>query len=282
MFVLCHEVAARLPRADGHDERPDDAVGHGPNRVAHAVRVEIVRAAGPGEDAGHGVAVGERFDAAEPAAARADEKRHCDERGREKDEEHDRIRQQHARRAGIDREGGERQPHDHSAQAVVIARDAAHERGHALNGTEQVCAHGHEQNDGREPAQALRAEAAAEILRQRRHLAPADVPAEEPGAVDIARRLNDADGHDADEKAGVDLACVAEKGACREKRRDERPDDQQRRRVAAGDVVVVRIFDHAPCADADGEEHDERGQNSQEIQIHFFCPSPRFGPVTAR
>lgn len=128
-------------------------------------------------------------------------------------QKHDRVRQQHARRAGIDREGGERQPHDHGAQAVVIARDAAHERGHALNGAEQICAHGHEQNHGREPAQMLRAEAAAEIFRQRRHLAPADVPAEEASTVDIARRLNDADGHDADEKAGVDLARVAEKRA---------------------------------------------------------------------
>ena len=282
MLVLCHEVAARLPRADGHDERPDDAVGHSPGRVACAVGVKIVRVSGPGEDAGHGVAAGERFDAAEPAAARADEKRHRDERGREKDEKHDRIRQQHAGRAGVDREGGERQPHDHGAEPVVIARDAAHERGHTLNGAEQIRAHRHEQNHGREPAQALRAEAAAEILRQRRHLAPADVPAEEPGAVDIARRLNDADGHDADEKAGVDLARVAEKGTRREKRRDERPDDQQRRRIAARDVVVVRILDHAPRADADGEEHDERGQNSQEIQIHFFCPSPCFGPVTVR
>ena len=89
-------------------------------------------------------------------AACADEKRHRDERGREKDEKHDRVRQQHARRAGIDREGGERQPHDHGAQAVVIARDAAHERGHALNGAEQIRAHGDEQDHGREPAQARR------------------------------------------------------------------------------------------------------------------------------
>ena len=39
---------------------------------------------------------------------------------------------------------------------------------------------------------------------------------------------------------------------------------------------------HISRADADGEEHDERSENSQEIQIHFFRPSPRFGPVTAR
>ena len=97
MLVLCHEVAARLPRADGHDERPDDAVGHGPGRVARAVGVKIVRVSGPGEDAGHGIAAGERFNAAEPAAACADEKRYRDERGREKDEKHDRIRQQYAR-----------------------------------------------------------------------------------------------------------------------------------------------------------------------------------------
>ena len=213
MLVLCHEVAARLPRADGYDERPDDAVGHRPDGVAHAVGIEVVRISGPGEDAGHGVAVGERFDAGEPAAARTDEKRDGHERRREKDEKHDRVRQQHARRAGIDREDGERQPHDHGAEPVVIARDAAHERGHALNGAEQIRAHRHEQNHGREPAQVRRAEAAAEILRQRRHLAPADVPAEEARTVDIARRLNDADGHDADEKAGVDLSRVAEKRA---------------------------------------------------------------------
>ena len=282
MLVLGHEVAAGLPRADGHDERPDDAVGHRPDGVAHAVGIEIVRISGPGEDAGHGVAAGKRLDAGEPAAARTDEKRDGYERRREKDEKHDRVRQQHARRAGVDREGGERQPHDHGAEPVVIARDAAHECGHALNGAEQIRAHGDEQDHGREPAQARRAEAAAEILRQRRHLAPPDVPPEEACAVDVAGRLNDADGHDADEKAGVDLARVAEKRARREKRRDERPDDQQRRRVAPGDVVVVRILDHAPGGDADGEKHDERGKDTQEIQIHFFCPPPRSEPVTAR
>ena len=33
---------------------------------------------------------------------------------------------------------------------------------------------------------------------------------------------------------------------------------------------------------SDGKKHDERGKDTQEIQIHFFCPPPRSEPVTAR
>ena len=213
MLVLCHQVAAGLPGADRHHQGPDNAVGHGPGQVAGPVRVEIIQVSAPGQDAGHTLAVGKLRDAAEPAAAGMDDEGHRDQRRHQEHQEHNGVRQQHAGGAGIDGEHRKRQPHDHRAGGIAEVGDAAHQRGDALNGGEQVGAEGDQHDHRRKPPQSLRLEAAAKILRQGVGLAAADIAAKQARAVDVAGGLQHAHDHNTHEEAVINLPGVPQKGA---------------------------------------------------------------------
>ena len=250
MLILSHQVAAGLPRADRHHQRPDDAVGHGPGQIAGPVRVEIVQVAAPGQDPRHTLAIGQLRDTAKPAAAGMDDKGHRDQRRQQKHQEHNGVRQQHAGRAGIDGKHRKRQPNDHRAGGIAEAGDAAHQRGDSLDGGEQIGADRDQHNHRRKPPQSFRLEAAAKILWQGVGLAAADIAAEQARAVDVAGGLKHAHDHNAHEEAVIDLPGIPQKGACGEEGGDQGAHDQQRRRIAAGNVVVVGAFYLSACHNA--------------------------------
>ena len=233
MLILCHQVAAGLPGAHRHHQRPDNAVGHGPDQIAGPVRVEVIQIAAPGQDSRHSLAVGQLRDTAEPAAAGMDDEGHRNQRRQQEHQKHNRVRQQYAGRTGIDGEHRKRQPHDHRAAGIAEAGDAAHQRGDPLDGGEQVGADGNQHNHRRKPPQPFRLEAAAEILRQGVGFAAADIAAEQARAVDIAGGLEYAHNNDAHEEPVVDLARVPQKGAGGKEGGDQGAYNQQRGRVAA-------------------------------------------------
>ena len=282
MLILGHQVAAGLPGAHRHHQRPDNAVGHGPGQVAGPVRVKIVRIAGPGQDARHTLAVGQLRDAAKPAAAGMDDKGHRDQSRQQEHQKHNGVRQQHAGRAGIDGEHRKRQPHDHRAGGIAEAGDAAHQGRDPLNGGEQIGADGDQHNHRRKPPQPLRLEAAAEILRQGVGLAAADIAAKQARAVDVAGGLQHAHNHNAHEEAVIDFPGVPQKGAGGEEGGNQGAHDQQRRRIAAGNVVVVGVFHLSACQDAHQEKHNQGEDNTDDIDVHLSFSLSFFSAVKAR
>lgn len=272
VLVLRHEIAAGLPGADHDDDGPDDAVDDRPDQVLASGGIEIVQIVRPGDDAGTGGGLRKRNDGIIPPSRGVHHVGDADERGREEDQEHDGVRDQNAPGAGIDREDCEGQPRDDHTDLIIQTGDGSHERGDALHGGEHVRRDGEHERDGREHAKALGGKTLAEILGNRVHFCAADVLAEEVCAVDIAGRLQNSNNDDAHEKAAIDLARVAQKGASAKEGGDQRADNQNDRGFSSGDVIVTGRFHASAGQNADDDKQDEGKDYSDEICVHSSLP----------
>ena len=282
MLVPGHQIAACLPGADGNHQRPYQAVGQGPGQIAHAVRVQIAEVPGPGDDAGHTLAVGQGGNTAEPAPCRVDDEGHSHKGGCQENQKHDGVRQQYAGGAGVNGEGREGQPHDHRAERIVQPGDAADQRGNPLNGGEQIGADGNNENERGELFQLRRVKSAAEIFRKSACPAAADIAAEKARAVDIAGGLDHAHNDDAHKEARIDFSRIPQKGPGGQEGRDQRAHHQNRGRIAPGHIVVVGAFYPAPCQNPHGKEQNKGGQYAHKIDIHSLPSLSRLRAVRDR